>query len=34
VDWYHNYLGHPGIQNWRTISQHLWWLMRSISLYR
>ena len=26
VDWYHNYLGHPGINRTEeTISQHLWW---------
>jgi hypothetical protein len=26
VDWYHNYLGHPGINRTEeTIEQHLWW---------
>jgi hypothetical protein len=26
VDWYHNYLGHPGINRTEeTIGQHLWW---------
>ena len=26
VDWYHNYLGHPGINRTEeTIAQHLWW---------
>ena len=26
VDWFHNYLGHPGINRTEeTISQHLWW---------